>query len=621
MSKDLFEKKYFVLFLITLLGYLAYSNTFTVPFQFDDDAYVINNPLIRTFHYFLAPFDVAELDKLSPVNFPSVLRYAFMTRILGYLSLAVNYKFNGLNVVGYHVVNLLLHILNGFLIYFIMDSIFNNFTSGNSAKDKSSVLFKAIPPAVALLFVIHPIQTHAVTYITSRFVLMGSFFFLLSLLLYIRSVHSGSSAWRYSLYTLAIMSAAAAMLCKEFTFTLPVIIALCDITFLEGPVRGRLKRLVPISITILVIPALVFIQQGSFGALDSTMRTITAADVTRISRLDYLFTQFRVIVTYLRLLIFPVNQNLDHDAPVYHSLLSPPVFLSFLLLAAIFFLAAFLLYRSIKANQPSSFNLLYRFISFGIIWFFITLSVESSVLPLGELIAEYRLYLPSIGFILAFTSGLILLVNIYVTSPKIAAIIFAAFICTAVIALSTATYLRNGVWKNEITLWEDTARKSPNKLRPHQNLGTYYQMAGRLEEARNELLLALKLDPGNFEIHNNLGIVLRKLGDYEGAIREYSVSLQLKPSDPMARYNLGNIYLAMGRYEDALREYTECLKIIPEYDELHNNMGIVYQKTGRFREAAARYQEALRLNPENEKARNNLSGLLQYRQQNNSRQH
>jgi Tfp pilus assembly protein PilF len=618
MSKYLFEKKQFVLFLIALLGFLVYSNTFNVPFQFDDDAYVFNNPLIRTFHYFLAPFDVAELDKLSPVNFPSVLRYAFMTRILGYLSLALNYKFNGLNVVGYHVVNLLFHILNGFLVYFILDSIIKGFTSEYSAEDKSSVLFKAIPPVVAIIFVTHPIQTHAVTYITSRFVLMASFFFLLSLFLYTRSVLSGVSGWKLPLYILSIVSALAAMLCKEFTFTLPVIIVLFDLFFLQGGLRDRIRRVAPISLTIFIIPILVFIQQGSFGALDSTMRTITAADVSRISRLDYLFTQFRVIVTYLRLLIFPVNQNLDHDVQVYQSLFAPPVFLSFLLLAAIFALAIFLLYRSIKRVEPSpsnlrpsAFNLLYRFISFGILWFFITLSVESSILPLGELIAEYRLYLPSIGFILAVTSGLILLLNNLVPTPKKAAIIFAAFICTLVITLSTASYLRNGVWKNEITLWEDTARKSPNKLRPHQNLGTYYQMAGRLAEARNELLIALKLDPGNFEIHNNLGIVYRKLGDYEGAIREYAAALQLMPSDPMARYNLGNIYLAVGRYDDALREYTECLKIIPEYDELHNNLGIVYQKTGRLREAAAQYQEALRLNPENQKARNNLSGLLQ----------
>jgi Flp pilus assembly protein TadD len=611
----MFEKKYFVLFLIALLCFLVYSNTFNVPFQFDDNAYVVNNPLIRTFHYFLAPFDVAELDKLSPVNFPSVLRYAFMTRILGYLSLAVNYKFNGLDVIGYHVVNLLFHIMNGLLVYFILESIIKGFSTGNSAHEKASALIKGIPPVVAIIFVTHPIQTHAVTYITSRFVLMASFFFLLSLLLYIRSVHSGSSAWRYSLYTFAIISAVAAMLCKEFTFTLPVIIVLFDMIFMQGDLRDRIRRVAIISLTIFIIPVLVFIQQGSFGALDSTMRTITAADVSKISRLDYLLTQFRVIVTYLRLLIFPVNQNLDYDVPVYHTLLSPPVFMSFLLLATIFFLAAFLLYRSIKATQPSSFNPLYRFISFGIIWFFITLSVESSVLPLGELIAEYRLYLPSIGFILALTSGLVLLLNNLVPTPKKAAIIFAVFVCTAVIALSTASYVRNGVWKTEITLWDDTARKSPNKLRPRQNLGTYYQMAGRLEEARNELLIALKLNPGNFEVHNNLGIVLRKLRDYEGAIREYSAALKLMPSDPMARYNMGNIYLAMGRYDEALREYTECLKIIPEYDELHNNLGIIYQKTGRFKEAAARYQEALRLNPENEKARNNLSGLLQNRQQ------
>jgi len=608
MDTRLFGNKYFTLILIALLGILAYSNTFTVPFQFDDDAYVVNNPLIRTFHYFAAPFDVAELDRLSPDSFPVSLRYAFLTRILGYLSFAVNYRVHGLDVAGFHILNLILHLANGSLVFLILRATLNrdSFSSGETRPGGSFT--RAISVIVPLLFVVHPIQTHAVTYITSRFVLLASFFFLLSLFLYSKAIISTVPRARYLFYASALISAVSAMLTKEFTFTLPLVIALFDLTFLTGTWRERIKRLTPISLTLCIIPALVFIQQGKFHALDSTMRTITAADVSKITRADYLLTQFRVMATYLRLLFIPVNQNLDYDFPVYHSFFSMPVLLSFLLLLSLISVGFCCYYITSKRRDYPEL----RFTAFGIVWFFVTISIESGIIPLGEIIAEYRLYLPSFGIIVAFTAFVHLAIRKLSTSPLLKGRMFTGLFSAAIIVLAVTAHARNGVWKDEISLWEDAARKSPARLRPHQNLGTYYSMKGRLEDAKRELLIALKLDPGNFELHNNLGIVYRKLGDNDRAIREYTAALQLMPDDAMARYNLGNVYLAQGNYPEAIKRYGECLRMIPEYDELHNNLGIAYEKTGRFDYAVAEFEEALRLNPQNMNAKNNLASLLRY---------
>ena len=175
------------------------------------------------------------------------------------------------------------------------------------------------------------------------------------------------------MYAAALLSAVAAMLTKEFTFTLPVVIALYDLSFLTGTSRARVKALVPFLATLPIIPVLVFLQQGNLHSLDSTMRTITAADSSGISRLDYLFTQIRVMSTYLRLLVYPVRQNIDYDMQVHHSLADPSVLLSFLFLAALAATAAACFYRSTR--QQSNAGL--RLISFGIFWFFITLSIES----------------------------------------------------------------------------------------------------------------------------------------------------------------------------------------------------------------------------------------------------
>jgi tetratricopeptide (TPR) repeat protein len=599
MCKGLFSNRLISFSLIALLGILIYSNTFSVPFQFDDDAYVVNNPAIRDLGTFLSPQDITTGNTLSPTGIPPALRSAFMTRVLGYLSLAINYRLHGLDVTGYHLVNLLLHILNACLLYLILTHTFGRrdfpgreFNDGHKS---------TLPLIAALIFLCHPIQTHAVTYITSRFVLLASFFSLLSLASYIRYRTSSAGTGRCAFLVLALLSAAAGMMTKEFTFTLPFLIALYEFSFFAGSLREHLRRLAPLGLTLPIIPLLIFIQQGSITALDSTMRTITAADSSQISRIDYLLTQFRVLVLYLRLLFFPVGQNVDHDIPVMHSMTSPQLLWSFLLLLALLSWAVHRYWRSLRSGaEPES-----RIIPFGIIWFFMAMSVESSIIPLGELVAEYRLYLPSVGMIMAVTC----LGGEAAARFPLNRTLFNAIAAILIISLCGATLLRNRVWQSEISLWQDAAMKSPAKVRPHQNLALYYGIKGRLEEARRELEKAIAIEPRNFELHNNLGIIYRQQGDLERAIAEYRLVLELEPGDAMARYNLGNIYLAQQRYDDALREYGECLAIIPQYDELHNNIGIVHMKSGRFEDAFREFKTALRLNPENRNARNNLEIL------------
>jgi cytochrome c-type biogenesis protein CcmH/NrfG len=576
MNTNLLRNKFFIFSLISVIGLLAYSNTFTVPFQFDDDGYIVNNPVIRNFHYFLHPSEITALNQQSPTAFPIGLRYAFMTRFLGYFSLAINYHLHGLDVAGYHIVNLLLHIINGFLVYLILRNTFRTNIFSNPAAGIGSNSRDKIALLSSLLFVGHPIQTHAVTYITSRFVLLATFFFLLSLFLYISSRIATTDGKRHILY---------------------------DLIFLSSSRLERIKTLAPFSLTLFIIPALVFIQQGTLHSLGSTMRVITAADVSQISRSDYLLTQFRVIMTYLRLLFFPVNQSIDHYVPVYHSLLQLPVFASFAVLVALISLAVYLCFVSNKARDYPAIMLL----SFGILWFFITLSVESSIIPLGELIAEYRVYLPSIGMIVAIVSLAVFVAEIFPEYRNANKTVIYVFFALALIILPVATFVRNKVWRDEITLWENAVKNNPTLVRPHQNLGTYYIMRGRLEDARNELMTALKLDPSNFQLHNNLGMLFKKLGDYDRAIREFQTVMAIAPSDAMVHYNLGNVYLEQGRLQEAIQEYKTNLEVVPDYDDAHNNLGIAYERSGQLREAIREFTAALALNPRNIKAKNNLA--------------
>jgi tetratricopeptide (TPR) repeat protein len=396
------------------------------------------------------------------------------------------------------------------------------------------------------------------------------------------------------------------MVTKEFSFTLPFLIALYEVTFREGGVRERIRLLVPFAFTLLIIPSLVFLQQADTSALDSTMRAITAADVSKISRTDYLLTQFRVVPLYVRLLFLPVGQNVDHDIPVSRSFLEAPVLVSFLFLFALF--SAGIWFRSVSAGRKEYPEL--RLASFGILWFFIVLSVESSVIPLGELVAEYRMYLPSAGLIVAVVSLGAYTARRFLKNGGSGAVAWCGLWAAIALIFSVATFHRNRVWGSEIALWEDAARKSPMKVRPHQNLGTYYFMRGRSEDARRELSIALALSPNDPEIHNNLGLVYKNMGQYDNAIREFHTALALDPEDGMAHYNIGNLYLMQGEIPEAIREYQAAVARVPDYDGVHNNLGIAYDKNGQFREAFREFEEAVRLNPENENARTNLRKIV-----------
>jgi tetratricopeptide (TPR) repeat protein len=598
----LFRKPFIMPILIVLVGIAAYANTFTAPFQFDDDAYIVNNPIIRSFHYFLVPGDVADLTERTPTAVPPALRYAFMTRIAGYLSFAINYHLHGLNVTGYHIANLSIHLLSAILVYLIVITTLRTGHFKGRAAGNETFPDEFIAGVVALLFVSHPIQTQAVTYLSQRFASLAACFSLLALLLYARAAQSPPGRRRRSAYGASLLSVFAAMLTKEFTFTLPILIALYDMMFLPGRRGERIRRLAPVTASLAIIPVLVFLQQGNVHALDSTMRTITAADASNISRSQYLLTQLRVLVLYLRLLFVPLGQNVDHDMPVFNSLFEPPVLFSFLLLVALFSVAVWLAILSQRDRERPEL----RLVSFGILWFFIALSVESSIIPLGELVAEYRLYLPSVGISMALVSLVLIAARRFSLRPA-----FVYGLCAlAVTALSTATVLRNMAWASETALWEDAVLKSPALVRPHQNLGLYYSAQGRLEDARRELLAALALAPDNAELHNNLGVVYRKLGAYDRAIGEYTTVLKLSPDDAMARYNLGNVYLAQGSVPEAIREYEAVMKQIPDYDEVHNNLGIAYCRDGRINAAVGEFDRALRLNPENVNAFKNREACI-----------
>ncbi|MBI2339606.1 MAG: tetratricopeptide repeat protein [Deltaproteobacteria bacterium] len=559
--------------LLALTAFFTYSNTFFGPFLFDDVINIVENPGIRDFSRFLG---------LSGA------------RSVGYLSFALNYHFWGLNVFGYHLVNLLVHIANGFLVYWLVlllfrSSTFDQRSSVNIGRSKMEDRGSWIALVAALVFIVHPVQTQAVTYIVQRFSSLVAFFYLLAVVCYLKWRLGTRAGW----YIASLVATLLAMKTKENSFTLPFAIFLVEGIFFRSGAKRRWTPLIPFFLTLSLIPlaqgdALWDLTGGRFGR-----------DTAEIGRLDYLFTQFRVIVTYLRLLVWPVNQNADYDYPVFHSPFIPQVFGSLLFLLSLHGLAFYLLRRAGRLS-PLSPHL--RLIAFGIFWFFLTLSIESSIVPIRDVIFEHRLYLPSVGF---FSAMAVVLAGAFERWKK-ARVPIALFVCASLAGFAVATHRRNEVWKDDLTFWRDVVGKSPAKARGHHGLGMAYSERGMREAAVEEYKTALRLKPDYAEVHNNLGRVYKEQGRLPEAIAEFQAALQSSPDYSVTRNNVMFDRLDEAGLERAVRKFASGLLVNTNNATVHNNLGAVYKEQGRLPEAIAEFQAAIRLNPDYASAYNNL---------------
>jgi tetratricopeptide (TPR) repeat protein len=625
---------------------VAYSNTFGAAFQFDDLYNISGNAEIKDLGKFLAGLRGLEL---------------YPRRFIGFLTFALNYRIGGLEVTGYHILNIMVHLANGALVYWAVVLTFRTpffkLQAPNSkyqAPDtkyqipntKFQILTYNLNTPVfiaffsALLFVSHPVQTQAVTYIVQRLTSLAVMFYVLCIVLYIKSrLLENRRLQAVSCYILSVACAVAAMMTKEIAFTLPFVIVLYDFIFFENKgLKNRLLFLLPVALTALIIPLSLMDTDIPAGELISDLSERTRVQ-TAIPRWDYFLTSMRTLTTYLRLFILPVNQNLDYDYPVYHSLFSAPVLLSFSLLFSLMAAAFYLLYKS-RQQEDLSVACFYRLAGFGILWFFITNAVESSVIPIADVIFEHRMYLPSVGVFIAFAA---LFAMAGRAVQQILPRLWPAMLLLPVLiiaALVSATFLRNRVWNNELTLWTDIVRKSPAKARPHHNLGVIYNSRNMQDYAIGLFMTALRLNPGYWQAYNDLGLswlakgqpdeamayfktalalkpdfheahinaglAFRAKAMPEEAMEQFNTALRYDPDNPIALNNLGAIYGMKGLTEQAVEYFSAALRRAPDDPGIHNNLGIALQAAGRLEEAMEQYSLAVELRPDYEAAKANL---------------
>ena len=554
------------LFALILPGWL---NTLHSPFNLDDQNTILH--LVET------------TGSTYIQTFPLQYRHLF------YLSFVLNHKWGGFDPFGFHLVNLLIHILSSALVYGVVWITLKNGTG--------EIRARALPVAfvTAALFGLHPLQSEAVGYLSGRANSMSGMFSLLALLLYIagslKRIPPTLSFLMF--YPASLIAFGAALLSKESAVAFPAAALVFDLCFMRGPLWGSFKR--RLWGWYLPLPLL----GTGFLAINPTLLDFMAEDLNKMD-LTYALNQPQIYLYAVRLFFFPINLTFDyHLVPA-----SSWFFQGALKVFPVGLVAGATIWAILNLLRKNAFP------AFAILWFLIVLSPTNSLFPRlwSEAFSERNLYLPLFGFCL-------FLARTFCGSPMAkTGIKFFSSVGTyasaiAVLCVLSALLLnRNNDYRNPVALWNDTVQKAPQNPRTLHNLGHFYMEKGNLDRAYVTLNRLAIADASPFyqsQAHTNLGIIYARRGDTARAEQELRQGIAADSTLPIGYLNLGILYAHQGRYAEAstlLEEAEERYRLFrwgyPRPPELSLNKARIAFDTGRLEDAAREIRSFLDSRPE-----------------------
>lgn len=551
---------------LALLGLAAYANSFGVPMLLDDLMSIVDNESLRP------PFRPWAVLNPPDTGFT-------VGRPLLNLTFAINYLLGGTEVGGYHAVNLLIHVAAAITLMGIVRRTLElppwNNTYGRSAA--------AIGAIIAGLWLLHPVQTSSVTYISQRAESLMGLFYLLTLYGFIRAAAEGSSTfWPVA----SIIACVCGMGTKEVMVTAPVVVLLYDRAFVsesfgQALVRRRWYYSGLFSTWIFLAVLLVQLRWD----------VVAVGFQQRVSWWRYAMTEAQVVVSYLKLAFWPHPLVFDYGAEMLQEKLTTRVpYVAGILLLLVGTAWAW------RRSKP---------VGFLLVTFFILLSPTSSVVPVAEQpMAENRMYLPLATIITLVVLG----VSRWAKREALVGL------GTVAVGLGVLTFVRNHDYRSAISIWEDSLAKRPLNSRGHNNFAALLnESPDRKAEAMGHFRESLRLKPDYAVAHNNFGTALAaEPGRRAEAIAHYEEALRLNPKYPGAYYNLAiELSREPGRQHEAIAHYETALRLQPSLPKAHHNLGTELAKLpGRQSEAIAHFEEAVRLAPTFVEARVNLGVQL-----------
>lgn len=575
---------------ICVTGWTTYSGTSHIPFVLDDRPNIKDNRYVH-----LQQLGITQL-------YEAAFKSPLPNRPVANLSFALNYYFSNDDVSSYHLTNTTIHLINGFLVFLLTLTLLQHHRTGLSNKNRALAMPRSAPlylaaTLAALVFVTHPVQTQSVLYIVQRMATLSTMFYLVALLFYIAGRHTQSSRQRWSFWGCSILSWGLALGSKEIALTLPVTLFLYELYFCQD-LRWRWLRasLRPILITLVLVSVIGLVFLGKHP-----VELLTAAFETRdFSPLQRILTQFRVLVFYITMLVFPhpARLNLMHHINTSFSMISP-----FTTLFSLAILATLVSFAFVYARH-------YRLLSFCIFWFFLHLFIESSFLPL-LMIFEHRLYLPMVGVVLLIGN-----LSYRGLSQRPSYVITAGLMLIVIFAWNS--HARTLVWHDRITLWSDIADKNQHSFRVYNNRGFVLENAGQIDAAFHDYEKAVELNLKNATGYNNLGNVYQKRKNYKLALDNYAAALAIQPEYSDPHYNRGNTLARQNQFKEALEDYNQAIRLGKDSAEVYHNRGFARVQLGEISLAIKDYDQAIQRNPNYVTAFNNRG--IAYARSNKHRQ-
>lgn len=540
-----------VIVLVTLVLYIPAMRS---GFIWDDDGFVIANPLIRAEDGLYRFWFTTE----PPDYFPLVSS-----------SLWLEWRLWGENAAGYHTINILLHALSAILLWQVLRKL-------------------TIPGGwlAGLIFAVHPVNVEAVAWITQRKSTLPMVFYLLALLMYLQFENKPLRRF----YFLSLGAFLLALLCKPAVVMLPLVLLGCAWWQRYRVSPTDLLRSIPF-----------FVLSVSVGLLALWFQYNRAIG-SEVVRGDGFFARLEVagcaVWFYLYKAILPLNLTFVY--PRWEIDASDPLYW----LPIIALLACFVLFWLFRRSwgRPFLAGLSYYVLALLPILGFLNIYFMKY-----SLVADHWQYFAIPGII-----ALIVGLGAGITGRCGPTVRRITILCAAIVVgfLSVLTFKQEYIYQNEETLWLDTISKNPTAWMAYYNLGNALAHQGRFDEAIPYYLQTLQIRPNYSYAHNNLGIVLIEKGKNQEAINHLSKALKIEPDNIDAHYNMGNALAAQGKFDEAIAYYSAALKIKPDYAKAHNNWGIALGAQGKLDEAASHYNEALRLDPNLVQAYYNLGNVL-----------
>ena len=549
-------------------GILVYANTFAVPFIYDDYGTIVNNPAIHgllTTKRESAPSGEANRSSRPVADF----------------TFAINYALGGLDVRGYHAVNLLIHLLAALTLF----GIVRRTLAGAALRERFGAHATPLAFIAALLWLVHPLQTESVTYIIHRYESLLGLFFLLTVYAAIRGMESSGWGWLAA----SVVFCALGMATKERMVVAPLMVLLYDRAFVSGTFKEVLRKrpafYIGLAATWVVLAVAILRAASVAGGFGFGMTT-----------LDYVRIQIPAVVHYLQQAFWPhplvlhCGFDFENGRPIFPGAVE--VMTSLVILTALLAVTVFAVFRRPRWGVPA-------------VWFFLLLAPTSSIIPNWEAVEEHHTYLPIAGVIV------LAVVSFYLAwrTPLGRRVgIALAVLCAT--ALGAATFARNHDYRDAVSIWEDTAGKRPLSPRACNNLGFSLGKLERLDEAIPLLKKAIELKPDYAAAYDNLGTAIMHQGRTREALPYFKKALELDPTVALVYNNLGNAFIQLGRAEEAVPLLRRAVQIDPDYATAWCNLGTALGQSGRADEALPLLRKSVQIDPANASAQCNLGFAL-----------